>query len=113
MRSTRIPGDATTGHLAVDFQLRTPLREVHDIWRLVDADHAIGGAGGQLEAEVFGGELDVGDAGPGVDERSPLHPRGGGGFGGGAAVFFAGRNFFPNGSRAVERARGWRKVGVA
>ena len=102
MRSTGIPRDAATRHLAVDFQLRTPLRKVHNIRRLVDADHAIGGASGELEAEVLGGEFDVGDAGSRVDEVSPFHPGGGGGFRGGASVFLARRHFLPNSRRSVE-----------
>ena len=80
MGSTGIPGDAAAGHFAIDFELRTPLRQIHNVWRLVDAHHAVGRTSSELEAQMLRGEFNVGDAGARVDERSALDPRGGGGF---------------------------------
>lgn len=55
----RVPGDAGEGDLERDLVLEGPLRQVHDVGRLVDPDDPVRADRGEHEAQDLGAELDV------------------------------------------------------
>lgn len=68
------PGQAGKRKLAADLVLQRPLRQIHDVRRLVDADHAVRRASGQQKSLVLRRKLHVRHTRSCIDEIRALHP---------------------------------------
>lgn len=59
-----VPAETAQRELAGNIVGKCPLGQIHDVWRLVNPDHTIHGAGGQQKTLILGAELNVGHTRP-------------------------------------------------
>lgn len=98
-----VPAETAQREFAGDVIRQCPLRQIHDVRRLVDSDDTVHRAGGQQQALVLGAEFDISHTGPGIDEIRTANP-----------TFdrshcwrrLLANRFLPNGHGAIERASG-------
>lgn len=97
--SGSVPGQTAQRQFVANLVLHGPLREVHNVRGLIDANNAVGGGGGQQESQVLGCKLHIRDTGPRVYKGGAAHPAASGGIGGG--YLFA-NHLLPNGGGAIK-----------